>query len=637
MKARSVYVLKTMARAGGLAIAVMLAGSCTPDDTTSVPPVETAPTTSVGEPCGAECDLTSSSMILVASADSVADSRAIAAGTIVGRRGGELSIAVTGDGNVLRALRDVPALVVKVNDRVQRVAWPSAGEATLVYRFSGDQERITVSYEVVPTGVPVPAGRLVLTQRVKDARVTSFKRRYAGWRGRDPRSLIGDAGCTGDVPIPSPGTYCGTVVTIDPYVPNGGPFGGWQSNQGTGQSGTIEIDFSSPVGSVRLTSIDANFSGNLMTAYNAAGGQLGQVEFTGDGTPGAFPPSRVTRSIAAAGIRRVVLTPATGEYIAYEDLVVNGSAQDSLRLECTPSPVVRGQEVVCRATLRSNGVFTPITVTTTGSAGSTVGTVVGVDGGRAAESRGPAIASAEVTISVVAAGGEQLGASASLNVVPRQDFANPVLPGLPIVLDNIIQEDFCPVFSNCVIPILGAYTTPEFAPDAASSIQILRAQSGPQAGLGILLAPAALDQPFVPLGVSLGGTGSWYLDQNGVHGGSTVGPNGLRYCIGSDITGPLRSDVIRHESASPPATSHYSLWLAALETPAARDVFETYTFPNTLTDQQVTNNADQRFGSWRISAGGPQSAWDVTDLGGDDAPLAQQRIGCAFDTINPGD
>lgn len=636
MKARSVDVLHVAARLCGLAIAVIAAGSCAPDDSMSASPSEKSPTAPVNEQCGAECHLTRSSWVLAASADTAAQSRPIAEGRIIGQRGGELAIVVTGDGAVLRALRDLPALVVRVNDSVRRLEWPAAGAVVLVHRFNSDEERVDVSYEIVPTSSKVPPGRLVLTQRLKGAQVISLTRRYAGWLSAGPKSLIGDAGCTGDVAIPGPGTYCGTVVTIAPYVPNGGPFGGWQSNEGTGQSFPIEITFSSPVGSVRLTAIDPNFPGNLMTAYNAAGGQVGQVEFTGNGQPGAIPPPRVTRTIAAAGIRRVVLQPASGEYVAYEDLAASGSVQDSLRLVCTPSPVVRGEEVTCRATLNSNSTFAPIALTTSGIAGLTVGSVVSVDGDRAAESRGPAIATAQASISVVGPGMQTLSATAMFEVTPRQ-FANPTLPATPTVLNNTIPESFCPFFSDCILPVLGAYTPPVLAPNAAASIQILRPIVGPQVGLAILLAPPALDFPFVHLGEPLGGIGTWYADQNGVHGGATIGPNGLPYCVGSNITGALRTDVIRHEGAAPPQISHYSLWLTALESAAARDVFESFTFPDTWTDAQVVVSAEQRLFSFRMSVGSTQTAWDLADLGGSDLPLPQQRIGCAFDTINPGD
>ncbi len=132
--------------------------------------------------------------------------------------------------------------------------------------------------------------------------------------------------CTATAPGPS---SCPDIsVSIVPYAP-GDPFGDFQSDPGTGVSNPITVTFSQPVTSVTITIEDPTYAGNAMTAYRADGSIAGSVSFTGSGIPGIDIPD--TQTITAAGIVRIVLTPAPLDYVAYAGLTFTpaGLCKDS--------------------------------------------------------------------------------------------------------------------------------------------------------------------------------------------------------------------------------------------------------------------------------------------------------------------
>jgi hypothetical protein len=122
--------------------------------------------------------------------------------------------------------------------------------------------------------------------------------------------------CTASAPGPS---SCPSIsVSIVPYAP-GDHFGAdFQSSPGSGGNAPITVTFSNPVSSVTITIEDPGPPGNAMTAYRADGSIAGRVSFTGCGCSGTNIPD--TRSITAAGIVRLLLTPAPLDYVAYEGL-----------------------------------------------------------------------------------------------------------------------------------------------------------------------------------------------------------------------------------------------------------------------------------------------------------------------------
>ncbi len=104
---------------------------------------------------------------------------------------------------------------------------------------------------------------------------------------------------------------------IAPYC-TGGPFGGFQSTSGTGYQSSITITFSSTVSYVSLAALDPDYYGNTMTAYDSSWNPVATAYFYGDGTPGVYTSD--TRSVSYPGIKYVVLTPSTYDYVAYNNL-----------------------------------------------------------------------------------------------------------------------------------------------------------------------------------------------------------------------------------------------------------------------------------------------------------------------------
>jgi hypothetical protein len=138
--------------------------------------------------------------------------------------------------------------------------------------------------------------------------------------------------CTAKAPGPAtgPGSCTGISVGIVPYAP-GDHFGAdFQSSPGSGGNAPITVTFSNPVSSVTITIEDPGPPGNTMTAYRANGSVAGRVRFTGCGCSGINIPD--TRSITAAGIVRILLTPAPLDYVAYKGLTFtpSGPCKDSM-------------------------------------------------------------------------------------------------------------------------------------------------------------------------------------------------------------------------------------------------------------------------------------------------------------------
>jgi hypothetical protein len=106
--------------------------------------------------------------------------------------------------------------------------------------------------------------------------------------------------------------------------------------------------------------------------------------------------------------------------------------------------------------------------------------------------------------------------------------------------------------------------------------------------------------------------------------------------VGADITGPLRDDIIRHESAAPPEKSHHSIWVTeVLPQPETREVLEG-AFVRAGSAQKIRQDLSNRWDAYIFGASQIiQTLWDQEDLGLNHVK-AQQRIGCEFDNT-PGD
>ena len=122
-----------------------------------------------------------------------------------------------------------------------------------------------------------------------------------------------------DVTAPN-GSFCGIQVAITPYVANGGPFGGFQSQTGTGQSELITISLTPAINWVSVKVLDPDFAGNFVRAYDTNNTMVSEFTVAGDGTANVL--TEEMGGTGGTGIVRVELVPALGDYVAYDKLQV---------------------------------------------------------------------------------------------------------------------------------------------------------------------------------------------------------------------------------------------------------------------------------------------------------------------------
>lgn len=610
------------------AAAVWAASACTSDQplqqSSGVP--QAGPTDSC--PAGA-CFLVRDGRVLrmAASTDSAGTPVELGAVAVRGRAGDAVTLRLVADPAVLRAAGPRAALLVRADGEERSAGFDALARGAVAYRFTDDGE-VVLSYALPRTVAAASDGAFTIALETS-ARVRVAKPLWAGGRlGPEAAlSVMAQATCQ----LTAAAGTCGDVeYTISPFAP-GSPFGDFQSNSGTGASSAITISFSSPIQSITVTIEDPTFAGNTMTASGPSG-SVGSVSFAFSGQPGTNIPDTQTLS---GEITSVLLVPAADDYVAYRATVVAEDRQ--LVVECTPTTVTRGEEVTCTARLNTDEEWTATIVTSRASNGQTAfATFDVIEDGKAIESRGPAVFSSTVTVEGLftppSGIPEAVDGTATFTVEARADFSAPQLPGDPIVLEDALHGGGRP-------PLLGGYTRPalDLGQQGASQLQLQPVSDGPNAGFSYLLAPPALKQPLVLLHAALGGSGGWYNDQDGEDHGNTTGPLGLRYCVGADITGTLKADVIRHEGALPPTQSHHSIWVTTvLPLPASIAVFETAYFDTRQSDAKIRSDL---IGRWTIFTDGAYAVYhapfELADLG-PNLEVAQQRIGCEFDN-NPGD
>ncbi len=127
--------------------------------------------------------------------------------------------------------------------------------------------------------------------------------------------------------VTGPGTYCGIDVTIDPYV-TGGPFGGFQSDVGTGFQSPITITLSQPITWVSIDILDPDYP-DFIQVYDATGTMTGQTQFADDGTPNVLTDS--TMGLGGSSIKSIKLVPDSRDYVAYDGLTI-------IPAGCAPPP-----------------------------------------------------------------------------------------------------------------------------------------------------------------------------------------------------------------------------------------------------------------------------------------------------------
>lgn len=425
------------------------------------------------------------------------------------------------------------------------------------------------------------------------------------------------------------GTCANVTYQIAPYAP-GSPFGDFQSNSGTGASSSITITMSQPVSSITITAHDPTYSGNYMTAYDSTSQVIGTVAFAYSGAPGSNIPD--TQSLTGA-IARVVLVPASNDYVAYDASISVGG--QSVIVSCASSggssTVTRGSTVTCATQLAVPEPYTIVLHSARGS-GFTIQDRAprALQAGASSTWSGPAVATSDVTVTVSVSSG---GSTRNLtNATPARFTVSPRAWG-PWALTNHVYSAHVLAGQMTAYPVGG---TPlglfQLGVPLPSDLVIVRASQGPNSSLAYFGVPVKISEyqtayhPALlptPAGVMPGtpayrGWHQWYDDQNGIGSGTCQGP----------AVAQLNTNVLRHEGHTQHQSSHFGVANTQFVALRPDTTFEALVTPKA--DSELIKLATRAFVRF-FRTGSPyhnaQQNFDNTDT-----PLVfSQNIACSFD------
>lgn len=303
--------------------------------------------------CSGTCVLADGVAILRAATprpDSAGVVLGVATETIIGTPGDSVTVVAAVGAGIINALGVTERLLVQVGNRVSTYSIADASAGVVVYRFKSS-EAVRVAYALsrdVHGGIPDGQFRLTQTTSAASVQVSYMQPLTPAGGSKPPPCSITQASAT----------VCGTVVTLAPFfAPPDGIGGTFTSQNSSAASDTIVINFSVPVESFFVKIWDPTFDGNKVVAYDGAGTQLASADFSYTGIPGDNQPD--SQTVAATGIRRVVLVPAPGDYVSYDarltlqtaKLIVSASADSASAgdtLTYTASDVLGGAITVTR-------------------------------------------------------------------------------------------------------------------------------------------------------------------------------------------------------------------------------------------------------------------------------------------------
>lgn len=146
-------------------------------------------------------------------------------------------------------------------------------------------------------------------------RLESASNDYVNWRVEYRKEGTESYWCR----VTAQSSWCqGVTTTVSPFY-QGSSFDPFQAVAGTGVQPPIDVTFGWAVNSVAVTAVDPDYFGTRMEAYSASDVLVGTVYFDGDNLPGYTTTS--TKSItAAAGIKRIRLISASGDYVAFQGI-----------------------------------------------------------------------------------------------------------------------------------------------------------------------------------------------------------------------------------------------------------------------------------------------------------------------------
>lgn len=338
------YVLASYSFA--LVVSGGLFTACTDDSAKISGP--TSATDAIGTDCSTWCSVAIGSNAfasLVSSPDSLDFPVTLGTYTLRASAGASVTLRLDAPQEWWAELSNAPSVVVVTNGIPHRVALATLEGSG--YRLSLPPGSDTVSVVIGITRLrtaPI-AGDTRLVMRTVNATVLG---RYAPWDGSKSKlrgSFTTSSGTT--CSFDSPGTWCGIVVGLSPFVPatTWTPTG-FKSQSGSGASTTISVTFSESIQSFSIDVYDPDYQGNEVVAKDGAGVTLASVPVPSDNLPGTLTIEHVT--INASGIRSILLVPAPADFVAYDGPSIQ-DPQNTFIVECAPSPVVRGDSVTCTA------------------------------------------------------------------------------------------------------------------------------------------------------------------------------------------------------------------------------------------------------------------------------------------------
>ena len=250
--------------------------------------------------------------------------------------GDSLMVHLAADPAVLASIVPAESLFVETAAGVVGLPLAAAAEGAVVLRFE-HADSMDVSFRLNRALPAVTPGRVALALETS-AQVLAMRAEWARTETPGAARLMSasNPACEVDISVSYTQRLCETdvkfiqAVPADAFLAQGATF---QSDPGHGQSHQIVIDFSVPVLAVEVTAYDPTWSGNTMFAMDASAAVVGQHAFVGNQRPGVFSMDTYR---ATGLISRVILTPVSGEYIAYS-MKVRFNPVDAQPITLTPA------------------------------------------------------------------------------------------------------------------------------------------------------------------------------------------------------------------------------------------------------------------------------------------------------------
>ncbi len=358
-----------------------------------------------------------------------------------------------------------------------------------------------------------------------------------------------------------------------------GSLGVFQSNEGTGASGSITISFTSPVNVVSIRIYDPTYQGNTITATGPSGMQSREYNYSG------IPYLLISDEKTLFGeFTSVTLTAAGRDYVGYSGYVIVN--QKAFTVSCAPATVVRGQSVTCTAELRPAAAFIikrQIAQTRTKPYGKSykidesISASV-VPSGGTAKYEWPGIAAESTRVTLIGSTTDSAGTT-----IPLQDSSGFAVaprpwPQVTVGSPQVFRNTMTPPARNARFKVYPTATIDSplglsgpFWQNPISATPTSAVPSGPNRGLTFFSDPPA-DTEFGiwmhPGLYNLPPSQDWYAKQQAAFGAvpATIGGTTTYYPrCGPTQFATFAAILERHEGVTQDASrSHWGLWQQTL-------------------------------------------------------------------------